>query len=77
MPNPKLSSDHVRYDAAMTFTEIGKKLGIERRLAFVAYVRALAKIKRNKRALSEFQQLVAYRQSLRKAPIIPDSMEDL
>lgn len=64
MPNPRLPVK-VNYDPAMSFVEIGRRLGISRKLAFVVYARALKKIAARPQSLEALRELVEFRRSLR------------
>ena len=44
-------------DPAMTFTEIGERLGISRKMAFLHYSRGMYKIRRRPEMLARLQQL--------------------
>lgn len=49
---------------AMTFIEIGRRLGISPKLAYSDYCRGMYKIRRNTDGVKEFRDLVIYRRQL-------------
>lgn len=60
------------YDAAMTFEEIGKRLGIPKKTVYFHFVSALRKLRRRPSRFREFKHLVEMRAALRSAPTWPD-----
>lgn len=60
------------YDAAMTFEEIGQRLGIPKKTVYFHFVSALRKLRRRPRRFSQFIALVEERSRLRSEATWPD-----
>jgi hypothetical protein len=50
------------YDPAMTFEEIGHRLGLNKKQVYFIFVLALKKLRRNPKALRELQGLIELRE---------------
>lgn len=57
------------YDAAMSFEEIGERLGITKQAAYFLFVSALKKLRARKRMMRELCELAEMKDSFRRYQI--------
>lgn len=69
----KYPASAATYDPAMTFEEIGQRLGITKQEAYFLFVSALKKLRARKRTMQQLLELAALKDSLRK--VRPEDLE--